>query len=82
MKTVSLKANNFKRWKMAKLLFSIMKKISARVYIRSSILQHKEMFLFWHLKLHSTKDNLMETVVADGFHTREEITGPVVDGKP
>jgi D-xylose transport system substrate-binding protein len=29
-----------------------------------------------------TKDNLMETVVADGFHTREEITGPVAAGQP
>jgi D-xylose transport system substrate-binding protein len=27
-----------------------------------------------------TKENLMETVVADGYHSREEITGPVAAG--
>lgn len=29
-----------------------------------------------------TKDNLMETVVADGFHTREEIAGPLAADPP
>jgi D-xylose transport system substrate-binding protein len=29
-----------------------------------------------------TRENMMETVVADGFHAREEIAGPVAAGQP